>query len=149
MIDTLPDVTTGLINSLIESCAQCRRSLSDAAQAVADPCLSRELALFCQQQEQFAQELAARLTMYGDAPAPHDSASSRSAGSPLDGGDRLSILLACEQSSASMVAAFRRALGQDIAPQFSGVIEAQYEAIQEAHERIKVLRSWAATDEVH
>jgi uncharacterized protein (TIGR02284 family) len=150
VIQAPPDVASGLINVLIESCLKCQQNLRAAALAISDPGLSLELANFSRQQEQFAEDLSARLTAHGDTPVVSREAPSHAFGNLpiLENADGYGILMTCEQTSNSMLAAFRRALGEDVPPEFTGVIETQFEAIQEAHERIKVLRSSAATEEV-
>ncbi len=132
MIAETANETQGVINRLIESCLEWREQLCAAARAYSDPQVQRELSEFCRQQEKFAQELAKRLTAYGDAPAGAAGTGSREQPSRFDSIDAHGILLACERSSTSTLAAFRHVLGEEMPPEFGNVIELQFEMAQES-----------------
>jgi uncharacterized protein (TIGR02284 family) len=135
-----------LINHLIRTCVEGCRGYEAAADAVADPRIKTELANYSLQRQRFASELQTRLPMSNapePASKPHIEAHSSSSWifAPSNAKrDSHNVLAACKHVEDATVDAYRSALGADVLPdEYAMLIEAQYEAIQNSHDRIKIL----------
>jgi uncharacterized protein (TIGR02284 family) len=136
---------SNLINELIQKCLDACQRLEAAANIVLDPTIKSELSGYSVEQQRFARDLNSRLAACGNASMQSDSIESSAPGGP---GETTTaalasaghpILAACERGEDSVVDTYRKALGADVPSDYGQLIESQYESIQHAHSRVKVL----------
>jgi uncharacterized protein (TIGR02284 family) len=136
-----------LINHLIRTCVEGCRGYEAAADVVADPRIKTELANYSLERQRFASELKTRLpdsSEQREQPSESSATNSAPASSwifaPSNAKrDSHNILAACKHAEDVAVDAYRSALGAELPDEYAMLIEAQYEAIQHSHDRIKVL----------
>jgi len=138
--------SSGVINDLIETCMDGQKGFEAAAKAVEDPTLRDELVGYSWQRQQFATELKSQLKAHGEEPSEHGSVSGAMHRGWMDlksamGSDsNHSILAECERGEDTAEEVYRKALGASLAPDYSQVVESQFQTIQRTHDRIKALR---------
>jgi uncharacterized protein (TIGR02284 family) len=137
--------TNILIHELVQKCLDACKRLEAAANIVLDPTIKSELSGYSVEQQQFARDLNSRLAACGNASVQSDSIESSAscgAGEPTTAALPSAghpILAECERGEDSVVDTYRKALGADVPADYGQLIESQYESIQQAHSRVKVL----------
>jgi uncharacterized protein (TIGR02284 family) len=145
----MESATPDVINELIQTCIDGQNGFEAAAKAVDDPTIKNELVGYSWQRQQFATELKTKMRAAGGDPAEHGSASGAlhrgwiDLKSAFGGNSRHSILAECERGEDSSVSAYRKAMEAHLPPEYSKVVETQFQTIQKTHDRIKALRDAA------
>jgi uncharacterized protein (TIGR02284 family) len=137
---------TEVVNDLIEICVDGQKGFEAAAKAVDDPTIKDELVGYSWQRQQFAQDLRSRMKSLGEEPGHHGSVSGAmhrgwmDVKSALGASSGHSILAECERGEDVAEKVYREAMSSGLPPEYSKVVETQYQTIQRTHDRIKALR---------
>jgi len=138
--------TTDVINELIQTCVDGQKGFEAAAKAVDDPSIKDELVGYSWQRQQFATELKTRLQAFGQKPDEGGSVAGAMHRGWMDlksavGANGVhSILAECERGEDEATKAYRKAMGAALPPEYTQVVETQFQTIQKTHDRIKALR---------
>jgi uncharacterized protein (TIGR02284 family) len=143
------DDVISTLNGLIETCKDGQDGFKEAAEGVERSDLKSLFYEFSQQRAQFAGELQSLVqTLGGD---PEDSGSVAAAlhrgwiniKSAVTGKDEAAILNECERGEDSAKNAYKGAMEEALPANIIETVQAQYVAVQAAHDRIKALRDAA------
>jgi uncharacterized protein (TIGR02284 family) len=143
--------STDVLNDLIEVCVDGQKGFEAAAKAVDDPTIKDELVGYSWQRQQFATELRSRMKAFGEEPARHGSMSGAihrgwmDVKSALGASSGHSILAECERGEDVAEQVYREAMSTGLPPEYTKVVETQYQTIQRTHDRIKALRDATGT----
>ncbi len=135
------------INGLIETLKDGQEGFRQAAEAVKDSelkSLFNELSL---QRSRFAGELQSEVIGLGES-KPEDSSSTAGAlhrtwinlKAAITSRDDHAILAECERGEDSAVAAYKKAMEEEISSPIRDVISRQYTDVKAAHDRVRDLR---------
>jgi len=140
------------INSLIETLKDGQEGFKQAAEAVKDTSLKSMFNEFSLQRAKFAGELQSEAVNLGEPDPETDSSTSGALHrawinikSAITSGDDHAILAECERGEDSAVNEYKEAMEEDISSPVRAIIERQYVAVKEAHDRIKSLRDATKT----
>jgi len=140
------------INSLIETLKDGQEGFKQAAEAVKDSNLKSLFSEFSLQRAKFAGELQSEVVSLGEPDPEKDSSASGAMHrawinikSAVTSGDDHAILAECERGEDSAVTEYKEAMEENISSPVRSIIERQYGAVKQAHDRIKMLRDAAKT----
>lgn len=140
------DDVISLLNGLIETCKDGQEGFTSAAEGIDRSDLKTLFYEFGQQRSQFAGELQTLVQNLGGDPENSGSVTGSlhrgwiNIKSAVTGRDEGSILNECERGEDSAKAAYQSALENALPSHVQDTVQAQYVAIQSAHDRIKALR---------
>ena len=143
---TMANESNNVINDLIHTCMDGQKGFEAAAKAVEDPTLRDELVGYSWQRQQFATELKSQLKAHGEEPSESGSMSGAlhrgwmDIKSAFGANDSHSVLAECERGEDSAEEAYRKVLGSGLAPDYTKMVESQFQTVQRTHDRIKALR---------
>lgn len=132
------------LNGLIETCRDGQDGFEAAAEGVKDPELKSLLRAYSRQRAGFVGELRDEVRRLGGDPEASGSVAAslhrgwmgvKSAAT----GDDSSIITECERGEDSAVKTYSAALGRDLPAGVRPVVERQFAAVREAHDRIRSL----------
>ena len=137
---------SSLLNGLIETCKDGQHGFRTAADDVKNPSLkslfdelSMERGRFVGELEHLARSVGEEVEETGSvAGAMHRAWIDLK--SALSSGSEHSILAECERGEDSAVAEYREALEHELPTTIHNVVQQQYYAIQQAHDRVRELR---------
>ena len=138
--------STDVLNDLIEICVDGQKGFEAAAKVVDDPTIKDELVGYSWQRQQFAQDLRSRMKSLGEEPGHHGSVSGAvhrgwmDVKSAFGASSGHSILAECERGEDVAEKVYREAMSSGLPPEYTKVVETQYQTIQRTHDRIKALR---------
>ena len=139
------DEVISTLNGLIETCRDGQNGFKTAAEGVQDSELKSLFYAYSQQRAQFVGQLQDEVRRLGGDPENTGSvAASLHRGwidikSAVTGGDDASIITECERGEDSAVKTYSDALGKDLPAGVRPVVEQQFAAVREAHDRIRAL----------
>lgn len=141
------EAALALLNSLTVVCHDGQAGYETAAKDMPEPKLQRTLGELAAQRMAFADELAARVKLLRGEPAKRGSLAASLHRKWIDvqannARARIHAILAeCERAEDVSVRAYRAALEiPDIDAQTRKLVQAQYEQVQLAHDRVRQLR---------
>jgi len=149
MPGTLQDYAQA-VHDVITVCRDGEQGFRGAAQAVNAPAIKQKFEQYAAQRAQFAVELQGAVKALGfDAIDPQGLggmlfASWISLKGLATGHDVHAILVEAERGEDWSLKTYRTALGKTLPPEIAGVVQKQFEAVQEAHDYIKNLRDASA-----
>lgn len=133
------------LNGLIETCRDGQNGFKAAAEGVQNSELKTLFYSYSQQRAQFVGQLQDEVRRLGGDPENTGSvAASLHRGwidikSAVTGGDDASIITECERGEDAAVKTYSDALGRDLPAGVRPVVERQFAAVKEAHDRIRAL----------
>jgi uncharacterized protein (TIGR02284 family) len=139
------DEVISTLNGLIETCRDGQNGFKAAAEGVENSELKSLFYAYSQQRAQFVGQLQDEVRRLGGDPENTGSvAASLHRGwidikSAVTGGDDASIINECERGEDSAVKTYSDALGKDLPAGVRPVVERQFAAVREAHDRIRAL----------
>ena len=139
------DEVISTLNGLIETCRDGQNGFKAAAEGVQNSELKSLFYTYSQQRAQFVGQLQDEVRRLGGDPENTGSvAASLHRGwidikSAVTGGDDASIINECERGEDSAVKTYSDALGKDLPAGVRPVVERQFAAVREAHDRIRAL----------
>jgi len=149
---TMSAGSTEVINDLIEICMDGQKGFEAAAKVVDDPTMKDELVGYSWQRQQFATDLKNRMKAFGEEPAQHGSFSGAmhrgwmDVKSAVGANSGPSILAECERGEDVAEKVYRQAMSTGLPPEYTKVVESQYQTIQRTHDRTKALRDATGRD---
>lgn len=139
------DNLVSTLNNLIETCKDGENGFRTAADGIKNGELKTLFLTYAQQRAQFAAELQGEVRRLGGDPEDSGSvAASLHRGwinikSVVTGEDEGAIISECERGEDSAVKNYQEALKEDLPGDVTTIIERQYTAVKEAHDRIRAL----------
>lgn len=146
------DEVISTLNNLIETCRDGQQGFKEAAEGVGRSDLKTVFYEFSQQRAGFVGDLQSLVqTLGGD---PENSGSVAGAlhrswiniKAAITGKDDTAILDEAERGEDSAKAAFKNALEIKLPSHIQSTVQAQYSAVQQAHDTVKALRDAAKAD---
>ena len=150
---------TEILNDLIRINNDRIEGYSKAAAQAKDQDLQSLFSQFSQQSRQFANELRGLINDKGNSEDRKDKVTDETTASgkiyrawmdvkaTFSGGNRKSVLAACEFGEDAAQKAYRSALEEDeVSPDVRAVIESQKATLLEAHDQVKMMRDTAIID---
>ena len=143
---TTNDDVISTLNNLIETCKDGQNGFQEAAESVERSDLKSIFYEYSQQRAQFAGELQSLVRELGGEPQTSGSTAAMlhrrwiDVKSAITGKDDTSILNECERGEDSAKANYKDALQAALPANVAEVVQRQYSAVQEAHDRVKSLR---------
>jgi uncharacterized protein (TIGR02284 family) len=137
------------INNLIETLKDGQEGFRQAAEAVKDPQLKSLFSSYSQQRARFATELENKVSELGETPETSSSAPGAvhrawiNLKSVMTSGDDAAILSEAERGEDVAVKEFKEAMDDELSAPLRDVVSKQYREVQNAHDRIKMLRDTA------
>jgi uncharacterized protein (TIGR02284 family) len=137
------------INNLIETLKDGQEGFRQAAEAVKDPQLKSLFNSYSEQRARFATELEQEVGDLGETPETSSSASGAlhrawiNIKSVATSGDDAAILSECERGEDVAVKEFKEAMQDQLSAPVRDIVSRQYREVQNAHDRIKMLRDTA------
>jgi len=148
---SINDETVSTLNNLIETCRDGQKGFQTAAEGVTDPEFKRLFEQYSQQRAQFVGELQSEVRQLGGDPQETGSVAAAlhrgwiNIKSAVTGKDQHNILEECERGEDSAIKNYNEALSENLSPQVMAVVQRQYAAIRESHDRIRSLRDRTRT----
>lgn len=142
---TTNDEVISTLNNLIETCKDGQEGFRTAAEGVKNADLRTLFNTYAQQRAQFAAELEGTVRGLGGDPAESGSLVATlhrgwmNIKSVVTGEDEAAIVAECERGEDSAVRNYREALDANLPANVSEVVEKQFGAVKEAHDRIRTL----------
>jgi uncharacterized protein (TIGR02284 family) len=146
------DDVISTLNSLIETCRDGQEGFKQAAEGIERSDLKSLFYEYSQQRSKFAGELQSLVVSLGGDPETSGSTAGAlhrgwiNIKSVVTGKDDGAILNECERGEDAAKSAFKDALKEALPGHIKDTIETQFSAIQEAHDRVKMLRDAANND---
>lgn len=140
------DNVISILNGLIETCKDGQEGFKTAAEGIKDSAIKKLFLEYSQQRAQFAGELQGLVRSLGGDPEKTGSVAAAlhrgwmDIKSAVTGEDEHAVLSECERGEDSAVTAYQDALKENLPANLVGVIQRQFQAIQEAHNRVRTLR---------
>jgi uncharacterized protein (TIGR02284 family) len=139
--------TTSILNDLIETLEDGQEGFRTAATDVTSQSVKDLFAECSLQRVKYIAELQALVKSQGDA-EPADSTSLKSKvhrgwmnlKAVLTSKDEHAILAECERGEDYAVAQFKKAAEADLPPEIKATVQAQYEGVKSAHDRVRDAR---------
>lgn len=145
------DDAISTLNNLIETCRDGQNGFQTAAEGVENSEYKRLFEQYAQQRAQFVGELQGEVRSLGGDPETMGSVAAAlhrgwiNIKSVVTGKDEHSILEECERGEDSAVRNYQDALGQPLPADAQALVRRQYQAVQEAHNRVRSLRDRTQT----
>ena len=146
------DDVISTLNGLIETCKDGQNGFKEAAEGVERSDLKSLFYEFSQQRSQFAGELQSLVQSLGGDPENSGSMAAAlhrgwiNIKSAVTGKDEGAILNECERGEDSAKNAYKNALEEALPANVIETVQAQYTAVQAAHDRVKALRDATNND---
>jgi uncharacterized protein (TIGR02284 family) len=146
---TTTKTISAVLNRLIETCRDGEHGFRTAADDVQNPSLRVLFDELSSERTRFISELQDLVRSVGEDPDTTGSIAGAmhrawiNIKSAVSSGDEGSILEECERGEDSAVNEYRQALEQELPPSIRNVVQRQYFAIQQAHDRVRALRDGA------
>lgn len=143
---SMNDEAVSTLNNLIETCRDGQNGFQTAADGVTNAEYKRLFEQYAQQRAQFVGELQGEVRRLGGDPQTTGSVAAAlhrgwiNIKSAVTGKDEHNILEEAERGEDSAVRNYQDAMGQPLPPESLSVVRRQYQAIQEAHNRVRSLR---------
>jgi uncharacterized protein (TIGR02284 family) len=137
---------SSVLNSLIETCKDGQHGFATAAEDVKNPGLKSLFYELSMERGRFISELEHLVRSVGEDPEQSGSVAGAMHRAWIDlksaiaTGSEHSILAECERGEDSAVSEYREALEHELPTQVRNVVQQQYVAVQQAHDRVKELR---------
>lgn len=135
-----------VLNDLIETCRDGQHGFHTAAQDVKNPSLKSLFEELSLERGRFVNELEHLVRSVGEDVEQLGSVAGAmhrawiDIKSALSTGSEHAILAECERGEDSAVAEYREALEHDLPPHVKNIVQQQYFAVQQAHDRVRDLR---------
>lgn len=148
---SMNDDAISTLNNLIETCRDGQNGFQTAADGVANTEYKRLFEQYAQQRAQFVGELQGEVRRLGGDPQTTGSVAAALHRGWIDikaavtGKDEHSILEEAERGEDSAVRNYQDALGQALPAESQTLVRRQYQAVQEAHNRVRSLRDRTQT----
>ncbi|HWQ34709.1 MAG TPA: PA2169 family four-helix-bundle protein [Blastocatellia bacterium] len=142
------------LNNLIETCRDGQNGFQSAAEGVADPQIRSLFEQYSQQRAQFVGELQSEVRRLGGDPQNTGSVAAAlhrgwmNIKSAVTGKDEHNILEEAERGEDSAVRNYEDALNQNLPPEVLSIVQRQFAAVREAHNRVRSLRDRTSTARV-
>lgn len=142
------------LNNLIETCRDGQNGFQSAAEGVADPQIKSLFEQYSQQRAQFVGELQNEVRRLGGDPQNTGSVAAAlhrgwmNIKSAVTGKDEHNILEEAERGEDSAVRNYEDALNQNLPPEVLSIVQRQFAAVREAHNRVRSLRDRTSTARV-
>jgi uncharacterized protein (TIGR02284 family) len=142
---TTNDEVISTLNNLIETCKDGQDGFRTAAEGVKNADLRTLFNTYGQQRAQFAAELEGSVRGLGGDPAESGSIAATlhrgwmNIKSVVTGEDEAAIVAECERGEDSAVRNYKEALNADLPANVREVVDKQFSAVKEAHDRIRTL----------
>jgi uncharacterized protein (TIGR02284 family) len=149
---TRNDEVIGYLNDLIETCKDGEQGFRTAAEAIGeegDDELRTMFNTYAQQRARFAAELQNEVLRRGGDPAEAGHVSGAfhrgwmNIKSLVTGRDSAAIIAECESGEDSAMRNYESALKQDLPSDLLAIVDAQYQEIRLAHDRIRAMEKTA------
>ena len=133
------------LNNLIETCRDGQNGFQTAAEGVTRSELKTLFHEFAQQRARFVGDLQTEVRRLGGDPENMGSVAATlhrgwiNIKSAVTGGDDGGVISECERGEDAAVAAYRDALDQDLPANIRSIVERQFAAVKQAHDRIRSL----------
>lgn len=133
------------LNSLIETCNDGAMGFETAAQEVKDSSTRQLFQQYARERSQFADELRGAVEALGGHPDDGGSVSGAvhrgwmNIKSAIAGHDESAIIGEAERGEDAAVAAYERALANDLPPQVEPVVRRQFSQVKSAHDQVRSL----------
>lgn len=143
------DKVVSVVSDLIERCKDGREGFRTAAEDVKDQDLKSLFQKYALQRDKMITELQNELHKIGQTQDESGSLSGTihrawiDLKSALSSHDRKRILEECERGEDYAVAAYKKALKEELPGPISQIVHSQYERVQSAHDHIRDLRDSA------
>ena len=140
------------LNGLIETCKDGQKGFKEAADGVDRSDLKSLFFEFSQQRAHFAGELQNIVQTLGEEPETSGSTAGAlhrgwiNLKAAITGKDEQAILNECERGEDSAKNTYKAAIEKPFPSAIADVVRNQYESIQMAHDRVKMLRDSYAND---
>jgi uncharacterized protein (TIGR02284 family) len=138
------------LNDLIETCKDGEEGFKTAAEALRDPSVKQLFLGFAQQRSQFAAELQREVSGLGGEPERSGSVTASlhrgwmNLKSAITGQNDASVIAAAEEGEDVAKASYEKALRAELTPDVRRIVERQYAAVKDAHDRVRQLKQRAA-----
>lgn len=135
------------LNGLIETLKDGQNGFQEAAQHVQDASLRSVFMEYATQRREFSTELQQEVSRLGQEPEQTGSVAANlhrrwiDIKAAITGRDDHAILEECERGEDSAVQNYRDALKEDMPSDLRAVVQRQYQAVQQAHDRVRSLRN--------
>jgi uncharacterized protein (TIGR02284 family) len=139
------------LNNLIETCLDGKNGFNSAADGAQNAEYKRLFEQYAQQRAQYVGELQGEVRRLGGDPQNTGSVAGAlhrgwiDIKSAVTGKDDHAILEEAERGEDSAMRNYQDALGQPLPPETQTLVRRQYQAIQEAHNRVRSLRDRTQT----
>lgn len=145
------DDVISTLNDLIETCKDGQNGFQSAMEGVRDGSLKSTFQQYAQQRAQFASELQGEVRQLGGDPEQSGTVTAALHRGWMDiklavkGKNEHMILAECERGEDSAVQNYEEALSKNLPTQVASIVQRQYDAIKQAHDRIRRLRDTPRT----
>lgn len=139
------DEVISTLNNLIETCKDGQEGFRTAAEGVKNAELQTLFNTYSQQRAQFAAELQNEVRRLGGDPEKTGSVAATlhrgwiDIKSTVTGEDEGAVISECERGEDSAVRNYKDAIAEGLPADVGSIVERQYGAVQEAHDRIRAL----------
>lgn len=139
------------LNNLIETCRDGQNGFQSAAEGITDSSIKSLFEQYSQQRAQFVGELQNEVRRLGGDPQNTGSVAAAlhrgwiNIKSAVTGKDEHNILEEAERGEDSAVRNYEDALNQNLPPEVLSMVQRQFAAVREAHNRIRSLRDRTRT----
>lgn len=145
------DDAISTLNNLIETCRDGQNGFNAAAEGVENTEYKRLFEQYAQQRAQFVGELQGEVRRLGGDPENTGSIAAAlhrgwiNIKAAVTGKDEHNILEECERGEDSAVRNYQDALAEALPADAQSLVRRQYQAVQEAHNRVRSLRDRTQT----
>ncbi|MFN7945057.1 MAG: PA2169 family four-helix-bundle protein [Blastocatellia bacterium] len=139
------------LNNLIETCRDGQNGFQSAAEGITDSSIKSLFEQYSQQRAQFVGELQNEVRRLGGDPQNTGSVAAAlhrgwiNIKSAVTGKDEHNILEEAERGEDSAVRNYEDALNQNLPPEVLSIVQRQFAAVREAHNRVRSLRDRTRT----
>lgn len=142
----VPTQIVNALNNLIETCKDGEQGFQTAAQGARDPQLKELFQTYARQRAEFARELQEAIRQLGAQPETSGSTAGAlhrgwmNIKSAITGNSDSAIVEEAERGEDAAKAAYEEALSAPLPGNIRPIVERQYAAIKQAHDRIRGMR---------